>query len=148
MREEVKCARRVAKKAGVDLPGETLWRMATGDGAYALGLEDRFGVIRPGLRADLVLVRYAGSDPYDAVLTATDEDTLGVWIDGRAVLLSGLLDEVAFDRECTMLQGVAPKVCGVLGAFGLSAESFGDYVAGTVPLNDTSRQAPCETSQH
>lgn len=27
-----------------------------------------------------------------------------------------------------LLDGVAPRVCGVLGAFGLSAERFGDYL--------------------
>ena len=147
MREEVKCARRVAKDAGVALPGAALWRMATGNGAYALGLEDRFGAVRPGLRADLILVRYAGGDPHDAVLTAKDEDILAAWIDGRAILLSGLLDGALSDRECVALAGVAPKVCGVLGAFGFSPESFGDYIRDAVPLNDVSRQAPCETPQ-
>ena len=147
MREEFKCARRVAEEAGVALPGEALWRMATGSGAYALGLEDRLGAIEPGLRADLILVKYAGGDPYEAVLTATDEDVLATWVDGRALLLSGLLDERLSDRDCVMLKGVAPMVCGVLGAFDLSVETFGDYTEGAVPVNDASRQAPCETSR-
>ena len=145
MREEFKCARRVAEEAGVALSAEALWRMATGNGAYALGLEDRFGAIEPGLRADLILVKYAGGDPYDAVLTATDEDILATWIDGRAFLLSGSLDETLSERECVTLEGVAPKVCGVLGAFDLSVESFGNYIKDAVPVNDASRQAPCET---
>ena len=145
MREEFKCARRVAEEAGVALSAEALWRMATGNGAYALGLEDRFGAIEPGLRADLILVKYAGGDPYDAVLTATDEDILATWIDGRAFLLSGSLDETLSERECVTLEGVAPKVCGVLDAFDLSVESFGSYIKDVVPVNDASRQAPCET---
>ena len=144
MREEVKCAKRVAKEAGVAVPGEALWRMATGDGAYALGLEDRFGAIRPGLPADLVPVRHTGGDPYDAVLTATDDDTLATWVNGRLVLLSGLLDESLSGRKCVTLEGVAPKVCGVLDAFGLSVKSFHVYIADTVPVNDARRQAPCE----
>ena len=147
MREEVKCARRVAEDARVALPSVALWRMSTVNGAYALGLEDRFGAIRPGLRADLVLVRYGGGDPHDAVLTATDEDILATWIDGRAILLSDLLDEALSDRKCVALEGVAPKVCGVLGALGLTPESFGDYVKDAVPVNDASRQARCDASQ-
>ena len=143
LREEAECARQVAERAGAALPGEALWRMATVNGAYALGLEDRFGAIKPGLRADLMLVRYAGGDAWEAVLTATDEDILATWIDGRIILLSGLLDETLSDRDCAALEGVAPRVCGVLGPFGLSAERFGDYLEDAVPVNDVSGQASC-----
>ena len=144
MREEMKCARRVTKAAGVDAPSEALWRMATRNGAYALGLEDRFGAIVPGLLADLLLVRYAGGDPHEAVLTATDDDILATWIDGRAVLLAGTLDARLSDQTCVTLAGVAPKVCGVLGPAGLTAERFADDIKDAVPLNDASGQAPCE----
>ena len=147
MREEAKCARRVARDAGVALPAEALWRMSTGNGAYALGLEGRFGAIRPGLRADLVLVGHAGGDPHDAVLMATDENLLAAWVDGRAILLSESLGMPMGGRECITLEGVAPKVCGVLGAFGLSAESFAGYTGDVVPVNDTRRQAPCEVKR-
>ena len=144
MREEVRCARRVAKDTGVSLLSELLWRMATGNGAYALGLEDRFGAIEPGLPADLILVRHEDGDPYDTVLTATDEDFLATWIDGRAMLLSEWLDESLGEAACVKLEAIAPRICGVLGALGLSAERFRDYIKGTVPLNDSERQAPCE----
>ena len=144
MREEVKCARRVANAAGVALSNESLWRMATGNGAHALGLEDWIGAIEPGLRADLILVRHAGGDPHDAVLTATDEDMLVAWVDGRALLLSEALDSSLGGRERVTLEGVAPKVCGVLGGLGLSAERFARHADGAVPINDTRRQAPCE----
>ncbi|MDE0002324.1 MAG: amidohydrolase family protein [Rhodospirillaceae bacterium] len=143
MREEAVCARQVAEDAGAALPGEALWRMATINGAYALGLEGRFGAIQPGLRADLVLVRSAGGDAYKAVLEATDEDILATWVDGRAVLLSGLLHESLSAGGCEALDGVAPRVCGVFGAFGLSAERFGDYLGDTVPVNDALGQAAC-----
>ena len=144
MREEVRCARRVAEASGADLPGETLWRMATESGAYALGLEDRFGAIRPGLRADLMLVRHAGGDPYEAVLAADDEDVLAMWVDGRALLLSAPLDARLSERECVTLPGVAPRVCGVLGDLGLSPATFVDLTRDAVPVNDVRRQAPCE----
>ena len=144
MREEVKCAKRVATGVGVPLSNETVWRMATYNGAYALGLEDRFGAIRPGLPADLVLVRRTGADPHEAVMTATDRDTLATWIDGRTVLVAESLDGPLGDGKCVGIEGMAPRVCGVLGALGLSAEEFGDYVDGAVPVNDTSGQAACD----
>ena len=143
LREEVTCARQVADQTDAVLSGETLWRMATINGAYALGVEDRFGAIEPGLRADLMLVKYRGGDAYEAVLTATDEDILATWIDGRTILLSGLLDGALSERDCVVLDGVAPGVCGVFGALGLSAERFGDYLEHAVPVNDASGQASC-----
>lgn len=144
MREEVRCARRVAAASAAELAGETLWRMATASGAYALGLEDRFGAIRPGLRADLMLVRHAGGDPYEAVLAADDEDILAMWVDGRALLLSPALDARLSERDCVTLPGVAPRVCGVLGDLGLSPGRFADLTRDAVPVNDVRRQAPCE----
>ena len=144
MREEVRCARRVAEASGSGLPAEALWRMATESGAYALGLEDRFGAIRPGLRADLMLVRHAGGDPYESVLAAEDEDVLAMWVDGRALLLSAALDARLSERECATLPGVAPRVCGVLDDLGLSPGEFADLTRDAVPVNDVRRQAPCE----
>ncbi|MXW39377.1 MAG: amidohydrolase family protein [Acidobacteria bacterium] len=144
MREEVRCARRVAEASGTGLPAEALWRMATGSGAYALGLEDRFGAIRPGLRADLMLVRHAGGDPYETVLTAGDEDVLAMWVDGRPLLLSAALDARLSERECVTLPGVAPRVCGVIEDLGLSPGEFADLTRDAVPVNDVRRQAPCE----
>lgn len=144
MREEIKCAKRVAQDAGVVLSHEELWHMSTGSGAYALGLEDQFGAIMPGLWADLILVKYTGGNPYDAVLTATDEDVLATWIDGQAVLLAEALNEALGKQDCVTLDNMAPQVCGVLDAFGLSPESFDRYIEAVVPVNDVSRQAPCE----
>ena len=143
MREEVECAKRVARKADVALSNEELWRMSTSNGAYALGLEDVFGAVAPGLWADLILVRHTGGDPYEKVLTATDGDLLATWIDGRAVLLSGALNEALGGRDCVSLDEVAPQVCGVLDAFDLSPERFGRHIEGVVPVNDVAGQAPC-----
>ena len=79
------------------------------------------------------------------MLTATDEDILAAWIDGRTMLVSDSFDEALGDGECVALDRVAPKVCGMLGRYRLTAESFGTYVEDAVPLNDVGRQAPCET---
>ena len=143
MREEVACARRVGEQTGTELSAEALWRMTTLNGAYALGLEDQLGAIGPGLRADLVLVRYADDDAYESVLGATDEDILAAWIGGRAMLLSRRMDERLSERNCVALDGVAPRVCGVLGAFGLTVDAFGEYVADSVPINGATGQAAC-----
>lgn len=146
VREEVECAKRVAADLDAALSNEHLWRMATYHGAYALGLEDRFGAISPGLRADLVLVRRTGGDPHASVLTATDGETLATWIDGRAILLAESLVTPLGGGDCVGIEGMAPKVCGVLDALGLSAEEFSAYVAGAVPVNDTSGQARCDVN--
>ena len=143
MREEATCARRVAEEADAALSAEALWRMATVNGAYALGVEDQFGAIEPGLRADLMLIEYAGGDPHDAVLTATDEKVLATWIDGRAILVSGQLEEALRTDDCVALSGAAPRVCGVLDAFELSAARFDEYLENVIPLNDNTGQAAC-----
>ena len=143
MREEVKCAQRVAREAGVALSHEDIWRMSTGNGAYAMGLEDLSGTIMPGLWADLILVKYTGGDPYEAVLTATDEDILATWIDGQAVLLAAALTDALGEPDCVTLDNVAPAVCGVLDAFDLTAERFGRYIEDVIPVNDSSGQAAC-----
>ena len=144
MREEVACARRAVAAAGVALSADALWRMSTVNGAYALGLEDRFGAIKPGLRADLILVAHAGGNPHDAVLTATHHEVLAAWVDGRALLLSETMPESLSDGQCIALEGIAPRICGVLSAFDLSPTTFAEHIDGTVPIADASRQAPCE----
>ena len=143
MREEVTCAQRVAWDARVALSYEELWRMSTVHGAYALGLEDVFGMAKPGQWADLILVRHTGGDPYERVLTATDQEILATWIDGRAVLVSGALGEALGGPDCATLDGVAPRVCGVLDALGLTPEGFQQHIEGVVPVNDVWGQAPC-----
>ena len=57
-----------------------------------------------------------------------------------------MLETALNGRDCEAMEGATPKVCGVLDAFGLSAKSFHAYIAGTVPVNDVSRQAPFDTS--
>ena len=143
MREEASCARQVAEEADAALSAEALWRMATVNGAYALGVEDQFGAIEPGLQADLMLIEYVGGDPYDTVLTATDEEVLATWIDGRAILVSDQLEAALGTDACVALDGTTPKVCGVLSAFGLSVARFGEFLENFVPLNDTTGQAAC-----
>ena len=144
MKEEFKCARAAAAESNAELSNESLWRMATGNAAYALGLENSLGAIKPGSWADMVLVKSTGGDPYGDVLSAADEDILATWINGRAGLLSGLLNEALSADDCVRLQDVGPKICGVFGDFDLSTADFTDYIEGSVPLIGVDRQASCE----
>ena len=147
MREEVRCTAEVAASAGVDLSDEALWRMATENAAYALGLERDIGAIRAGLRADLALVKSHGENPHRAMLTADDEDTLATWIDGEIVLRSPPIAAVSPERNCMALDGLSPAVCGVLEAFGWSSEKFASLAEGTVALADVRGQAPCDAKR-
>lgn len=144
MREEVRCAGKAAASAGVDLPYEALWRMATGNAAYALGLEGDIGTIRAGLRADLVLVKSDDENPYRTMLTAGDEDTLAAWIDGQIVLRSPMIAAAFPEPNCTSMAGLSLEVCGVLDEFGWSGERFASLAEGTVALTDVRGQAPCQ----
>ena len=143
MKEEFKCARAAAAESTAELSHESLWRMATSNAAYALGLDQSLGAIKPGFWADLVLIKWTGGDPYRDVLTASDADILATWVNGRAILLSGRLSEALGDDDCVNIHNVAPKICGVFSTFNLSPARFTDDIEGSVPLIDVDRQASC-----
>jgi len=80
------------------LPALTALRMATIDGARALGLADEIGSIEAGKRADLILLNLdtLHTSPRPDVIStiiyaAQSSDVERVWIDGRAVLSDGRL---------------------------------------------------------
>ena len=83
------------------LPAHTALRMATLNGARALGLEDRIGSLVPGKQADLAAVNLSSlamSPCYDPVshlvYCASRSDVSDVWIAGRRVLESKHLTTV------------------------------------------------------
>jgi cytosine/adenosine deaminase-related metal-dependent hydrolase len=61
---------RALAAAAPGLPEEAILRMATANGARALGLAEQLGAIAPGLAADFILIPFAGppADVYDAAI--------------------------------------------------------------------------------
>jgi 5-methylthioadenosine/S-adenosylhomocysteine deaminase len=81
-------------------------RMATIDGARALGMADEIGSLEPGKRADLVLfdldhvewVPYR--DPVQALVwSASSASIRQTWVDGRPVLVDGTVTTVPDEAE-------------------------------------------------
>jgi hypothetical protein len=94
-----------------------LWKMATYNGAVALGVEDQLGDLKKGYAADLAIFADNGSSRYNAVVDARDEDVAlvmrgGEPLYGRTSIVEGLLssDEV---KKCGELDvcGTTRRVC-------------------------------------
>jgi 5-methylthioadenosine/S-adenosylhomocysteine deaminase len=98
---EMRTAALLAKGVAADataLPAHTALRMATLNGARALGLEERIGSIVAGKAADLVAVdlsSIATQPVYDPVsqlvYSATRDQVTDVWVDGKRLLADGNL---------------------------------------------------------
>jgi 5-methylthioadenosine/S-adenosylhomocysteine deaminase len=96
MLDEMRLASLLAKSATGDaaaLPAPTVLRMATLNGAVALGLDARIGSLVPGKDADLCAVQLADVETlplYDAVSqlvnAAGREHVTDVWVAGERVL--------------------------------------------------------------
>lgn len=87
-------------------------RMATLDGAVALGLADQVGSLRPGKQADIVMLRAtdinlvgAGHDPIGAVVTAAHPGNVeAVLVAGEAVKQDGRLTNPALAEAAAVGQ--------------------------------------------
>ena len=84
------------------LPAHRVLRMATLDGAAALGLDDRIGSIEPGKAADLCAVRLDDVDTlpcYDPashlIYVLGRESVSDVWVAGRQALKDGTLLQIS-----------------------------------------------------
>jgi 5-methylthioadenosine/S-adenosylhomocysteine deaminase len=96
---EMRCAGLLAKAVAGDpcvLPARTALRLATLNGARALGLDQEFGSITIGKQADLVAVDFSDPrlhpvyDPISQIVYAAHRDNIGeVWVAGRHVVQHG-----------------------------------------------------------
>ncbi len=96
------------------LTPERIWRMATIDGAIAVGLESRIGHLEPGMVGDVTVFGRTGPDPYAAVLDSRAADVRLVLVGGRGLFGdAGLEDATAVNAYCDPLDacGAAKYVC-------------------------------------
>ncbi len=98
-------------------PAERFVRMATLDGARALGIDRLVGSLEPGKRADIVAVDLSRShqvptrDPYGAVVhTANQDDVLMTMIDGQVVFDRSSVETEAFADLAARAERVQAKL--------------------------------------
>jgi len=109
---EMRMASLLAKGTSGDpttLPAHETLKLATLNGARALGMEERIGSIVPGKSADLVVIDLSGIatqplyDPVSQIVySSTRDQVTDVWINGRRVLEKQrltLMDEAALKNE-------------------------------------------------
>jgi len=122
MLEEMRIAALLAKGASGEataVPAHTALRMATLNGARALGLEARTGSLTAGKAADITAIDLAdiASQPVyeplsQIVYTATREQITNVWVNGRHLLANrrlATLDEAALREKAVAWRG---KIAG------------------------------------
>ena len=112
---EARAAQLVATVAGAPLAAATVFRMLPSEGADAAGLGDALGVLRPGRRADLLVLDTSGPHWHPTretwadtvVASATAADVRIVLVDGRVVVTGGVavtgVDGRALDRAATRI---------------------------------------------
>lgn len=108
--EEMKFASLIQKATRLDatvLPADQILRMATINGARALGLGDRIGSLEVGKQADLLLLDLAqpnltpteinaegGNLLWNLVFAADARNVAAVWVDGRQLIANGRATQV------------------------------------------------------
>jgi 5-methylthioadenosine/S-adenosylhomocysteine deaminase len=89
------------------LPARDAFRLATIDGARALGIDGEVGSLERGKRADVVVVRLdgphvePGGDPYSRlVYGCTSRDVIHVFVDGEHVVRAG--EHLRLERDAVL----------------------------------------------
>ena len=97
-------------------------RMATIDGARALGLDDVTGSLEAGKDADIVLLDGRTPslavihDPYQAVLyTTSGREVSDVWVQGERVLQGGRLTRVDLDAVIDEARELGERIAAAAG---------------------------------
>ena len=109
-------------------PARDIVRAATRGGAEALGAGEEFGQIRPGMRADMVLVSVAAPhmfpvyNPYSAlVYGANSSDVRYVMAGGKMRVRDGVLTQLDMEEA-------KARLLEHMGAFMKSAEKYRDII--------------------
>ncbi|MEM6512853.1 MAG: amidohydrolase [Pseudomonadota bacterium] len=126
MWEEMRLAALLAKVDTMNpesLPAETVLRMATVNGAEAIGLGDITGSIEVGKRADLIQVSFDDVHhvpTYDVIshlVYVTDEqDVQTVVVDGRVLMRDGRIESVDTDRVQREAHALGARIKAALAA--------------------------------
>lgn len=112
---------RARLRDGTLLSAESLLRMATIEGARALGLEDRVGSLEPGKDADLCAVSFSGAhivplhDPVSALFhAARAPDVLLTVVRGRVLYQQGQVVSLDADSIRPKVEAIAERLarCG------------------------------------
>ena len=118
--EEMKFASLIQKATRLDatvLPADQILRMATINGARALGVGDRIGSLEVGKQADLLLLDLAqpnltpteinaagGNLLWNLVFAADARNVAAVWVDGRQLIANGRATRVSEQAVITEAQ--------------------------------------------
>ncbi|WP_210484822.1 amidohydrolase family protein [Microvirga antarctica] len=116
MREAMICSR-VSGKSVFDIDTAGIFEAATTGGAKALGRDD-IGAVKPGAKADLVLVDLSQSgmqpvyDPLRNLLhCAAERAVCDVFVDGRAVVRDRRVVNLDYDGAVLELQDAQKRAC-------------------------------------
>lgn len=100
-----------AARNGIDaVDPEVLWRMATDDGAFVVGLRDEIGAIEVDLAADLVVFA-RGDTPWTSVTEARATDVQLVFVGGEPLYGVGAVDALVDGCESIDVCGDVRFVC-------------------------------------
>lgn len=120
MLEEARAAQlfqRAVARSPVALPAADALRMATLDGARALGIDDRAGALRPGLDADLCAIRLDGPhvtpvhDPVSAIVhSARAADVVLTAVRGKILYRDGAVRGIDVAAARAAAEAVARRV--------------------------------------
>lgn len=98
---------------------ERFVRMATADGAAALGISDRVGSLAPGMAADIIAVDLSHShqapirNPYGALVhTCNQENVLFTMVDGRVLYDAGRYETLDEERIVARADEMRSKIMG------------------------------------
>jgi hypothetical protein len=112
--DELRAAQEVnEERFGGAIPDSAWLRMITSNPARALALDRHLGRLRPGYKADLVVLRAQDSDPVRSLFRNSLPDVQMVWVGGRA--LYG--NEIAMLRlrpagcERILVKGSRKRIC-------------------------------------